>query len=196
MERAGVVFEVVASPADEIHDNTMEPMLLCETNAALKAMAVAEIHPLATVIGSDTLVFIGGKALGKPKDLQDANAMLQSLSGKVHQVCTGVCIVFPNGRKEVFHGLTEVVFRELDDLQIESYFSLVNPLDKAGSYGIQEYGDLLIEEIRGSFENVMGLPVDMVIECLATGVPAGTCEKALDEGVSPHGAAPPLSVDL
>jgi septum formation protein len=164
--RAGLVFEVVASPASEIHDASLEPHVLCETNALLKAAAVAELRPDATVIGSDTLVFLDGTPLGKPVDLDEARVMLRRLSGRTHQVCTGVCIIRPGGAREVFHDLTGVTFRVLDEAAIERYFSLVNPLDKAGGYGIQESGELIVSEISGSFETVMGLPVDKVIEAL------------------------------
>lgn len=167
LERAGVIFEVVASPAEEIHDAAMKPERLCEHNAELKATAVAAFRPDATVIGSDTLVFIDEMPLGKPVDLDEAREMLRRLSGRTHRVCTGVCIIFPGGRKNVFHDTTEVTFLALDDAAIQSYFALVNPLDKAGAYGIQEYGERIVLGIHGSFENVMGLPVDRVVAELA-----------------------------
>ncbi len=166
LERAGVIFEIVVSPAEEIHDASLKPDVLCELNASLKAEAVARVMPDATVIGADTLVFIDDLPLGKPLDLADARAMLRRLSGRTHRVCTGVCVIYPGGERNSFHDLTEVVCRELDDAAIDEYFARVNPLDKAGAYGIQEHGERIIAEIRGSFENVMGLPVDMVIEAL------------------------------
>jgi len=166
LQRAGLVFEVVPSPADEIHDATMEPAALCEENAELKAAAVAEILPDATVIGADTLVFIDGEPLGKPATIEVALATLRRLAGRTHQVCTGVCVIFPGGRRQTFHALTDVTFLPLTDEQIAGYFSLVNPLDKAGAYGIQEHGELIIAGISGSFENVMGLPVEKLIAAL------------------------------
>jgi septum formation protein len=169
LEKAGVVFEVVVSPAEEIHDASMKPDVLCELNAALKAEAVALLRPDATVIGSDTLVFIDDEPLGKPTDLEEARAMLRRLAGRTHRVCTGVCVIFPGGETKRFHGTTEVDFLPLGDDEIDAYFALVNPLDKAGAYGIQEHGERIISGIRGSFENVMGLPVEMVVEALATG---------------------------
>ncbi|WAC19480.1 Maf family protein [Luteolibacter sp. SL250] len=171
LERAGLVFQVAASPAEEIHDETMEPWRLCEENALLKARAVAPDHPEETIIGADTLVFSDGRALGKPRDMEEARAMLRALSGKTHRVCTGVCLIFPGGVEEVFHDLTEVIFREFGDDVIGEYFAEVNPLDKAGAYGIQEHGEMLVSEIRGSFENVMGLPVGMVVERLMSSSP-------------------------
>lgn len=166
LERAGIVFEVIVSPAEEIHDPTMKPSLLCEHNATLKAAAVAAVRPDATVIGSDTLVFIDDLPLGKPADMDEARMMLRRLSSRTHRVCTGVCVIYHSGEKNVFHDITEVTFRTLNDDSIESYFSLVNPLDKAGAYGIQEHGDKIISEIRGSYENVMGLPIDKVLAAL------------------------------
>ncbi len=154
------------SPAEEIHDESMLPEKLCETNAVLKAEAIAEKFPDHVVIGADTLVFIDRRALGKPKDLDEAREMLRLLSGRTHRVCSGVCVIFPEGRREVFHDVTDVIFRELNDGVIDSYFSLVNPLDKAGAYGIQEHGERLVLEIRGSFQNVMGLPVARLVEVL------------------------------
>jgi septum formation protein len=166
LETAGLAFEIVASPAEEIHDASMKPETLCELNAALKAEAVAWIRPEATVIGADTLVFIDDIPLGKPKDMEEARAMLRLLSGRTHQVCTGVCVIFPSGEKKTFHGLTEVTFLTLDESEIDAYFALVNPLDKAGAYGIQEHGERIVAGISGNFDNVMGLPVDLVLAAL------------------------------
>lgn len=160
------MFEVMPSPAEEVHDALMNPDVLCELNAVLKAEAVARVRPDATVIGSDTLVFIDDIPLGKPRDLDEARGMLRRLSGRTHRVCTGVCVIDPSGRKNVFHDITEVTFLALDDAAIDDYFSQVNPLDKAGGYGIQECGERIISGISGSFDNVMGLPVAMVIAAL------------------------------
>lgn len=166
LHKAGVVFEVVVSPAEEIHDASMSPDTLCELNAELKAAAVASLRPDATVIGSDTLVFIDGDALGKPSNLAEAHGMLRRLSGRTHHVCTGVCIIYPSGERKIFHAISEVTFLPLEDAEIHAYFTRVDPLDKAGAYGIQDHGDRIIQKITGSFENVMGLPVDLVIKAL------------------------------
>lgn len=191
LARAGLAFEVEASPAEEIHDETMAPERLCEENATLKAAAVAAEHPEEIVIGADTLVFIDGRALGKPKDLAGARAMLRHLAGRTHRVCSGVCMIFPGGRREVFHGMTEVVFHPFGDDTIDSYFSRVDPLDKAGAYGIQEHGDMLVAAIHGDFDNVMGLPVAMVLDRLPE-----ACGHREDGGVSAHGDAASLSSDF
>jgi len=160
----GLNFEVVTSPAEEIHDASIPLDELCERNAELKALAVACDHPDAAVIGADTLVYIDGEPLGKPKDLDEARAMLRKLSGRAHTVCTGVCVVLPGGEVKRFHELTAVRFLKLDDATIEAYFQKTNPLDKAGAYGIQDSGEMIVEGIDGAFDNVMGLPVARLLE--------------------------------
>lgn len=167
LERAGIPFEVVVSPAEEIHDHSLPPEVLCEWNAKLKAAAVAIHHPQAMVMGADTLVFIDHEPLGKPANHDDARAMLRRLSGRTHHVCTGVCMIFPGGRMRVFHDTTEVRFRVLDEPSIDAYLDVTDPLDKAGAYGIQSSGDLIIDGIDGSYENVMGLPIELVVAILA-----------------------------
>lgn len=166
LERAGIPFEVVVSPAEEIHDATMDPEALCELNATFKAEAVATTRPEATVVGADTLVFIDGEPLGKPAGIDEARGMLRRLAGRTHRVCTGVCVIFPDRPARIFHDTTEVDFLPLDDEAIDAYFALVNPFDKAGAYGIQEHGEMIIAAIRGNFENVMGLPVDKLVAVL------------------------------
>ena len=166
---AGVAFEVVVSPAEELHDASIPLAELCERNAALKAGAVAVDFPDAVVVGADTLVWIDGEPLGKPRDLDEARVMLRKLSGRSHTVCTGVCVMFPDGRSESFHELTAVRFRDLDEAGISAYFERTNPLDKAGAYGIQDSGEMIVEGIDGAFDNVMGLPVAAVMARLAAG---------------------------
>lgn len=165
LEAAGLSFEVIPSPAEEIHDASLGMVGLCEENARLKATAVSV--PGAVVIAADTLVFIDGEPLGKPKDMAEAHGMLRRLSGQTHQVCTGVCVVDSEGKTKTFHSVTDVVFRELDDADISGYLALTRPLDKAGAYGIQDRGERIVESISGRYDNVMGLPVDSVLEALA-----------------------------
>ena len=166
LEAAGLSFEVIPSPAEEIHDASLGMEGLCEENARLKAIAVAAHHPVAVVIGADTLVFLDGQPLGKPKDMAEAVRMLLSLSGFVHNVCTGVCICEPSGKIRTLHAVTEVVFRTLDDATIYEYLAKTSPLDKAGAYGIQDHGEMIVERISGGYDNVMGLPVGLVLKAL------------------------------
>lgn len=157
--KSGLNFDVIPSPAEEIHDTTMAPGALCEENARLKAAAVARENTGAWVIGADTLVFLDDQPLGKPADRREATAMLTALSGRAHQVRTGVCVIDPHGRETTFHETTRVTFLTLNEAAIHEYHALVDPLDKAGAYAIQEHGERIIESIDGPFDNVMGLPV-------------------------------------
>ncbi len=163
---AGVEFEVIPSPAEEIHDPALGMAGLCEENARLKASAVAIHHPDAVVIGADTLVFLDGEPLGKPKNMAEAESMLRRLSGKPNQVCTGVCIMGPGEKVTSLHCVTDVFFHELDDETLFGYLAKTQPLDKAGAYGIQDYGEMIIERIEGPYDNVMGLPVAQVLSVL------------------------------
>jgi septum formation protein len=167
LEEAGLEFEVVVSPAVEVHEEGLGVAGLCERNAAAKAVAVAAERPAAVVVGADTLVWLDGEPLGKPRDLAEARAMLRKLSGRTHVVCTGVCVIGA-GRRECFHELTEVVFRDLDEATIGRYFARVDPLDKAGAYAVQEHGEMVVAEVRGDFSNVVGLPLGRVVGVLRT----------------------------
>ena len=162
---AGLDFEVIPSPAEELHDVSMPLDLLCEENAKLKALDVAQNHPEAIVIGADTLVYIDQTPLGKPRSEQQAREMLKQLSGQTHQVCTGVCIA-RGGESETFHTITEVVFKELDDDLIRDYMAKVHVMDKAGSYAVQEHGDMIIREVQGDYDNVVGLPLAQLLSKL------------------------------
>jgi septum formation protein len=161
-------FEIVPSDATEISDGQFTPQELCQLNAHRKARAVAKKIPDALVLGADTLVFLDGEIMGKPRDLADARRMLARLQGRTHQVVTGVSLIHLRGHRErLFAVSTDVTFRPLDEKQISDYLSKINPLDKAGAYAIQEHGDLIVSEVSGSFSNVVGLPVERLDEELA-----------------------------
>ena len=157
----GVKFRVVPSDAPEIAHDEFSPQELCQLNAHRKARTVAKKHPDALAMGADTLVFLGREILGKPRDLGDAHRMLRRLQGRTHQVVTGVCLMHLRAHRErLFAVTTDVRFRKLSRSQIEYYLSRVNPLDKAGAYAIQEHGEFIVEEVSGSFTNVIGLPLE------------------------------------
>jgi septum formation protein len=163
----GVPFEVIGSRAEELHDASMETARLCELNAARKAEEVAQLNPNAVVLGADTLVTLNRALFGKPRDLKEAFEMLSMLSGKAHDVITGVCLIdLARERREVFHDRTEVTFKSLSRETIEHYLQFVPVLDKAGAYGIQDRGEMLVEKISGSLSNVIGLPLEKVSEAL------------------------------
>ncbi|MEM7147009.1 MAG: Maf family protein [Verrucomicrobiota bacterium] len=160
LNEANFSFTIIPSPAEEIHDASLPPHELTEHNARLKAQAVAPNHPNATVIGADTLVFIDHQPLGKPRDLPHAIEMLETLTGRTHQVCTGVCLTrHATNQTHCFHEITHVTFLPLTRPQIESYLEKINPLDKAGAYAAQDHGNLIIEKTEGSWTNVVGLPI-------------------------------------
>jgi septum formation protein len=161
-------FQVVPSDAAEMFDDHLSPQELCQLNAHRKARAVAKKIPDALVLGADTLVFLEGEILGKPRDLPEARRMLARLQSQTHQVVTGVSLIHLRGHRErLFAVSTDVTFRTLTAGQINEYLSKMNPLDKAGAYAIQEHGDLIVSEISGSFSNVVGLPIERVGDELA-----------------------------
>ena len=152
--------DVIVHPSDvdETVPESVSVDSIPEFLAIKKAAAVAKEFPTDTVIGSDTSVIVDGIILGKPVDREDAKKMLCLLSGKTHKVITG-CAVFKNGRSASFSEVTEVKFHTLTSEEIEWYLNTNEPFDKAGAYGIQGYGSLLIEGINGDYFNVVGLPV-------------------------------------
>ncbi len=153
------------SEVDETLPDGIEAESAPEFLAVKKAKSVAEGYPDDTVIGSDTSVIIEGKILGKPKGREDAKRMLTLLSGKTHKVITG-CAVFKSGKSISFSEVTEVKFHKLTDREIEDYLDTGEPFDKAGAYGIQGYGSLLIEGINGDYFNVVGLPISRLSRVL------------------------------
>lgn len=161
----GFSFEVITSDAEEEHRSDIPLTELCERNAVLKTQAVASQHPDAVVLGGDTLVYIDEEPLGKPKSEQEAVEMLLRLSGRTHQVCSGMCLI-EGDKVQPFHGVTEVVFKQLDEEIVRSYMQKVNVMDKAGSYAVQDCGEMIISEVIGDFSNVVGLPQSLVLEQL------------------------------
>jgi septum formation protein len=165
LRQLGWHFQVVASDAREFAHEHLSPLELCQLNAHRKARAIAKKFPDALVLAADTLVFLDDAILGKPADLAEAQRMMERLQGRTHQVVTGVVLIHLRAHRErVFAVSTDVRFRALTTGQIQNYFAKVNPLDKAGAYAIQEHGDLIVEEISGSYSNVVGLPVERLQE--------------------------------
>lgn len=142
------------------------PDAFARRQAEAKAAEVAERRPGDLVIGADTIVVLGGAVLGKPIDAAEARGMLERLSGRVHAVHTGVAVAL-GARRASGVEVTEVRFRDLDPKAIHDYVATGEPLDKAGAYGIQAFGATLVEEVRGCYFNVMGLPVVRLIRLLA-----------------------------
>lgn len=165
LERMGIEeFDIVVSDADETMDEALSPAEQVERLSQLKATSVAaELDdPSAIIIAADTVVALDGIILGKPADEEDAFRMLSALSGVRHHVYTGVTVMQGN-RILTRHESTSVDFRSLEPEEVELYIATGECMDKAGAYGIQGYGCLLVEGINGDYYNVMGLP----IVCLA-----------------------------
>ena len=162
LETAGVEFEICVSDADESIPEGTLPVDAAKMTAEKKALAVAESHKDAVVIGADTIVVANGRILGKPADKADAEAMLTMLSGIEHEVVTGVCLV-SGGEISSFAQISKVKFYELTAEEIKAYVATNEPMDKAGAYGIQGKGCTLVEKIDGDYFNIVGLPVAKVV---------------------------------
>ena len=161
LAQLGVPFEVQAAGVTEHEEPGTDPRIMVAHNAALKAEWVAARHPDAVVLSADTTVFIDQQALNKPRDDAEARAMLRRLSGRTHTVFTGLAVRRRRDGLAIDEGVaSEVTFKSLDDATIERYLSRVHTLDKAGGYAIQEHGDLIVAGYRGSFSNIVGLPLD------------------------------------
>ena len=160
---AGFTFEVRSKNVEEIYPESTPLEDIPVYLAQLKVEAFkSELKSDEIILSADTIVLHDGQVLGKPKDINDAIEMLKKLSGSSHEVVSGVCILSKE-KVIIIKDLTKVYFRELSDGEIEYYVSTFKPLDKAGSYGIQEWiGMTGVEKIEGSFYNVMGLPIDKV----------------------------------
>ncbi len=169
MHEAGYDFEVIVPEVEEAHDENLTCEVLTTENARWKALAVALAVPEALVIAADTLVYLDQKPIGKPKDLDEARDMLRRLSGRTHQVCTGVALAHAAASEvSVFAVVSQVTFKPLTDEIIAEYHRRIQPLDKAGGYAIQDESAMIIAGIEGSWSNVKGLPMERLIEELTT----------------------------
>ena len=166
MEAAELEFDIMVADVDETNPPGMKGDLVPEYLAKKKASAIEQRVYDTIIIAADTVVLLDHEILGKPTDEANAIEILKKLSGRKHEVVTGVCI--QRGNKQVcFSTTTEVYFRPLSDTQIHHYITNYKPFDKAGAYAIQEWiGMIGIEKINGDYYNVMGLPIGEVMICL------------------------------
>ncbi|MBA4537204.1 septum formation inhibitor Maf [Bacillus aquiflavi] len=162
LEMLHLTFEVSSSDVDESYDPLLSPEQIVMDIASRKAKAVANKCEAALVIGADTIVVLEHKVLGKPKNSEEAYDMLKLLSGKTHSVYTGVAIV-DSDREIKFYEKTDVTFWELTDEEITTYIQSGEPLDKAGAYGIQQLGAILVKQIKGDYYSVVGLPLSKTV---------------------------------
>lgn len=174
----GVQFEAIPSEFDEQLDSSRSPDTVAKELALGKAMDVAKRYPDSLVIGADTIVTIDSEQLGKPVDSDDARTMLKKLSGKGHEVTTGIAIIrMRDGWQTLEADTTKVYFKPYDQQAVERYIITGDPLDKAGGYGIQSGAAPIIEYIEGEYDTVIGLPTILLAELLRkVGVAADSVE--------------------
>ncbi len=170
LEQAGFTVEVCPPDVDESARPGEDPIALVERLARSKC-AAQQTSPDRIVVAGDTVVILAGEVLGKPCDDREAVAMLQRLSGSVHQVVSGWCV--RRGSHQISGvELTTVTFRTLTESEIAAYVATGEPLDKAGAYGIQERGGAFVERVEGSLDNVAGLPLEAVVSAIEKVAPA------------------------
>ena len=163
LSQIGLVFDLAPADVDESVLPGEAPEPYAVRLALAKAGAAAERAGEGIVIAADTIVTVGGAILGKPADNADASRMLQALSGREHQVVTALAVMDASTQRSIVRtSVTKVWFRELSEREIAAYVATGEPLDKAGAYGIQERGALLVERIEGCYSNVVGLPLSLL----------------------------------
>lgn len=167
LKKLGCKFRVIPSKVEEKINPSLSPTENARRISCLKALDVASKISEGIVIAADTMVVLGKKILGKPKNKKEARKMLQNLSGKEHRVITGLVVVDAKTKKIMQDVvITKVKFRKLNKNLIEKYIITGEPLDKAGAYGIQGKGALLVESIKGDYFNVVGLPLNTLNQLL------------------------------
>ena len=167
LRNAGISFTVQAADIDETPLADEKAEQYARRLAREKALAVARLRPQDHVLGADTIVVVDGAILGKPRDAADAARMLRLLSGRTHEVITGVCLVKAGGSEVVVSSeTTRVTMNELSDAEIQAYVASGEPMDKAGAYAIQGMASRWIPRIEGDYSTVVGLPVALVYDLL------------------------------
>ena len=161
----GLDFTVITADIDETMDGNLSVEDAVAAVCRKKAEAVAKDHPSDTIIAADTIVVVDDRVLGKPRDAEDAKAMLRILSGRSHTVMTAFCI-WQKGETVTHVEKTNLRFKPLSDGEIAAYVATGSPMDKAGSYGIQDQAAIFVEALEGDYYNVMGLPVCSLVKTL------------------------------
>ncbi len=169
LRRLGLEFQVDPSHIPEKGMDGETAREHAERLSREKALEVEGRHPGGLVLAGDTVVVLGERLLGKPRDPDEAMEMLRALAGRTHTVLSGLAIAFPDGAIRSGVDATEVTFREFDDDFARRYVETGEPMDKAGAYGIQGYGSALVREIRGDYHTVMGLPLPLFLDLLEGG---------------------------
>lgn len=166
--RLGLDFMAVPADIEERPEPGEAPAVYAERLARDKAAAIAAEHPAFLVLGCDTIVVLGDEILEKPADEADAVAMLERLSGREHQVLSGLALIWREGnRDQSCVETTTVRFRKLDPSEVQAYVDTAEPMDKAGAYGIQGGAGKFVDEVQGSYDNVVGLPTERLLQMLS-----------------------------
>lgn len=185
LRQLGLSFDVLATDASEIHDES-DPVGTVVHNALAKMSACRRLRPETCLLTADTLVLFAGRLIGKPRDLDEAAEFLRAFSGRTQTVYTAVALALPDFEPEIRVEASAVHFRPLDEATIQEYLQRTRPLDRAGAYDIDENGELLISGFGGSYSNIMGLPVETVADWfVARGVATGRQAYRLDPSASP-----------
>lgn len=163
-------FRIIPAKGEEYVPQGTPARSAVEMLARQKAEEIAAEHSGDVIVAADTVVCLDGEIMGKPHSAEHAEEMLKKLSGNTHEVYTGVCVIFEDGRSECFSEETLVEFFVLSDEEIAAYVATGDPMDKAGAYGIQGRGALLVKGIKGDYYNVMGLPVGKLARVLKSKV--------------------------
>jgi septum formation protein len=167
LRQVGIPYTILPVRVDESAPPEAIPRDYAVDMARQKVITVRHRVRGGIILGADTIVVLGNQILGKPVDQNDARRMLRALSGKTHEVITGVCLLsLPDGRWLTDAATTQVKFRRLSRNEIEEYLATLEPYDKAGAYGIQGRAGLFVERIEGDYFNIVGLPLSMVYEML------------------------------
>lgn len=160
LEQAGLLFKTIVSGCEEVEVEGEGVKAMVERLASLKAQSVASKHPNALVIGADTTVFLDNHALGKPRSIEEACAMLDRIQGRTHEVWGGIALVRESDSYlNVWSHTTRVTMMPMDTEQIKNYVATGEPMDKAGAYAIQGIGLQYVDSIQGSYSNVVGLNI-------------------------------------
>lgn len=167
LENTNTKFEIIKSEIDEVILENELPSQVVMRLAFEKSIDIALKHPDSLVIGADTVVVLNNNILGKPKDSSDAFNMIKQLSGKTHQVITGISLINLNANQKIIdYVVSNVKFKNLSEEDIKDYIQTNESLDKAGAYGIQGFGAMLVEEIQGDYFNIVGLPISRLSDLL------------------------------
>ena len=167
LENTNIKFDIISSSIEELVLDGESPCQMVMRLAFEKGIDIASKHKSDLVISADTIVVLDNNILGKPKDEEEARQMISNLSGRTHQVITGISLInLENNKKIIDYVVSNVKFKKLSKDDINDYIKTKESLDKAGAYGIQGYGAILVEEIQGDYFNIVGLPISKLSDLL------------------------------